>query len=268
MNLDLWDRLRDWVILLGLLLISISVLLTQNEPALRGLRARALNLTAGVEESFAWMGDFVRALDENDRLRAQNIQLSSEVARSRADRILNRKLQGLLAMQDSSNLPLRPVHIVSKNNLQTSFIIDAGSSEGLEYGMAVVDTRGILGKIELVSEHYAEVISYRNIDFRVPAQIQPLLVDGIVSWEGKRQNQMLMELVVKTEPVEKGQLVVTSGYSGSFPAGYPIGTVDSVAVRPGRGELLIYVEPRAPMDDAIYAFVVLRKVDFENLTSE
>jgi len=268
MNLDLWDRLRDWLLLLGLLVISVAVLLTQNEPALKGMRAQALEITARVEVGFAWMGNFIRALDENDRLRAQNIRLSSEVARSRADLILNQRLRGLLALKDTSSLPLRPVHILSKNQLQTSFIIDAGKSQGIRPGMSVIDTRGILGIIQLVSKHYSEAISYRNTDFRVPGQIQPLLVDGIVSWEGKRQNKLLMELVVKTEPVRRGQLVVTSGYSGSFPAGYPIGTVDSVAVRQGRGELQIYVQPKAPLIDAIYAFVVLRKTDYDQLLHE
>ncbi|QXD17270.1 rod shape-determining protein MreC [Rhodocaloribacter litoris] len=238
-------------------------MLALNEPVVRGLRAQALQITARVERLFAWAGGFIRALEENDRLRAENIRLSSEVARSREAILENDRLRRLLGLRDTLAFPVRAVRIVSKDSQRRRLRIDAGAEDGVAEDMAVIDTRGILGRVHLVAPHYAEVMTYLDTDFRVPARIQPIQVDGIIRWEGKHPEQLLMEFVVKTEPVRKGQRVVTSGYSGIFPAGYPIGVVDSVAVRPGRNELLIYVRPYAELDDAAYAFVVLHRPDPE-----
>ncbi|GIV61351.1 MAG: rod shape-determining protein MreC [Rhodothermaceae bacterium] len=259
MNVQLWERLRDWVLLFVLLTLSVVTLLARNEPVVRLLRARALEVTGQVERYFAWAGSFVRALEENDRLRAENIRLSSEVARSREARQENAILRRMLGLVDTLDVPVRPVHILSKDSQRRRLLIDAGSAEGVTEDMAVIDTRGILGRTELVSTHYAEVMTYLDTDFRVPARIQPLRVDGILRWEGNDPDRLLLEFVVKTEPVQKGQTVVTSGYSGIFPAGYPIGVIDSVAARPGRNELLIYVRPFARLDDATFAFVVMQK---------
>src|SRR5690625_6247441 len=82
----IWDRIRDWVVLFVLLVASIGVMLAQNEPIVRTLRATALDTTAWVESQFAWAGGFFRALDENRFLREENIQLASEVARSQIGR--------------------------------------------------------------------------------------------------------------------------------------------------------------------------------------
>ncbi len=261
MNPAHWERFRDWALLLSLLAVSIVTMLARNEPMVRGLRTEALELTARVEGLFAWAGGFIRALDENNRLRVENIRLSSEVARSREARIENGRLLRFLGLRDSLDLPVRAVRILSKDPQGGRFLIDAGSEDGVAPGMAVIDPRGIIGKVSLAGPHHAEVMTYLHTNFRVPARIQPLDVDGVVRWDGKDPDRLVMDFVVKTEPVHAGLPVVTSGYSDTFMPGYPIGVVDSVALRPGRNELLVSVAPHARLRDAVYAFVVLHRPD-------
>ncbi len=261
MNPVFWERFRDWALLLALLGLSIVTMLARNEPLVRGLRAEALEATGRVEGLFAWAGGFIRALEENDRLRIENIRLSGEVARSREARIENERLLRFLGLRDSLNLPARAVRILSKDPQGGRFIIDAGAEDGIAPGMAVIDPRGIIGKVSLTAPHHAEVMTYLHTDFRVPARIQPLEVDGIVRWDGKDPDRLVMDFVVKTEPVRKGLPVVTSGYSDTFMPGYPIGVVDSVALRPGRYELFVSITPYARLRDAVYAFVVLHRPD-------
>lgn len=270
MTFKLWDQIRDWVLLVGLLLLSLLTMYQQNDPLVRTLRTHALEITAQVESGFAWMGRYFRALEENSALRRQNIELSSEVARSREARVQNERLRRLIGLRDTSSYPLRAARIISKDitrqrNLLT---LDVGRKDSVEVGMAVINEQGILGKVVLVSERYARVMPYLNTEFRVPAQVQPLQAEGIVRWEGNQTDQLLLEHLVKTEPVERGQWVVTSGHSGVFPPGRAIGRVDSVARRPGRNELLVYLTPAAPLTEADYAFVVLRTPDGERVALE
>ena len=132
----------------------------------------------------------------------------------------------------------------------------------------VLDERGILGKVIQVSENYAQVMSYLNMDFRVPAKVQPSQAQGIVRWEGINRGELLLEHVIKTESVQQGNLVVTSGYSSVFPPGYPIGIVEQVLPQPGKNQLLVYIKPTSPIDVVEHAFVVLEEAPAERLELE
>ena len=270
MAANLWDQVRDWVLLAVLLVTALFTMYQQNDPLVRALRADVLQLTARVESGFAWAGRYVRALEENSDLREQNIELSSAVARSRAARVQNERLRKMLALRDTSEFPLIAARIISKDitrqrNLLT---LDVGTRDGVEAGMPVLNEQGILGKVVLASERYARVMPYLNTDFRLPAKVLPIQAEGIVRWEGNRSDRLLLEQVVKTEPVEAGQLVVTSGHSGVFPPGRSIGRVDSVMSRPGRNELLIYLTPSASVDRADFAFVMRTNPDMERVALE
>lgn len=266
----IWDRIKDWVLLFGFLAASIILMLAQNQPLVRGLRGAALEGTAWMEARFAWAGGYFRALNENEILREENILLSSEVARSREALIENERLNRLLGFRDTTQFQLRPARIIAKDvaDLQRYLTLDVGSKDSVKVGMAVIDERGILGKVTLVSEHYARVMTYLNTEFRVPAKIQPLQAAGIARWEGDRADYLLLEHIVKTEPVQKGQLVVTSGFSATFPPGYPIGIVDSISTSTGRNALAIYLRPAAPLANAEHAFVVLVEPNPERLAIE
>jgi len=258
--MDLKSELLDWVLVMGSLLMSVSVMLSQNRPLTRALRAQTLQVTAQVESGFAWMGRYLRVLETNQELRRRNIELSSRVARTRSLRQQNQELERLLNLKDTSSAQLRAARIVTKDIFRQDnhLTLDVGRDDGVSEGMPVVHQGGIVGTVTLVGADYAHVMPYLNTDFRVPASILPLGAEGIVRWPGERHDRILLEHVVKTEPVKPGQKVVTSGHSGVFPPGRAIGTVDTVDARPGRSELLIYLKPAVPIHKIDHAFVILR----------
>jgi len=270
MPFRLWDRIRDWVILSVLLVSSVAMMLTQNHPLLRGLRGVSLESTSWVEARFAWIGQFIRAIDENEVLRRDNIELSSQLARLREARLENEKLQRLLALQDTTTYAMVAARIIGKDIFgQENFLtLDVGRADSVDVGMAVIDEKGILGTVVFVSAHYSRVMPYLNTEFRLSAKIQPLQAVGIVSWPGNRPDVLLLEHVVKTEPVKPGQLVVTSAFSEVFPPGYTVGHIDSVANRPGENLLEIHVQPASPLNTAEHAFVILQKADPERARLE
>ncbi|NNE33686.1 MAG: rod shape-determining protein MreC [Rhodothermales bacterium] len=270
MNLGLWDRVRDWVLLAAFIAISGIVLTSQNEPVVRGLRSIALQAAGGIEEKFAWIGNYLSALDENDRLRAENVLLSSQVARSREAIIENERLKSLLVLADTTQIRTLAARIVSKeiDRQQNLLTLDVGSNDGVEIGMAVIDQNGVLGRTVLVSPSYTRVMPYLNTEFRLSAKIQPNQAAGIIRWDGRDPDFLNLDQVIKTEPVEPGQEVVTSGYSGIFPSGYPIGVVTSVEIRTGRNDLNILVRPYSRYTIAEHAFVILYKPDPERIELE
>lgn len=267
MDPKVWEKIRDWVVLAVLLLASVLTMLSLNQPLVRSLRATTLEITARIEHRFAWIGGYARALQENDELRRQNIQLSSEVARSRAARVRYQELASLLALRDSSRLDLRAARIVVKDifRQKNTLTLDVGRRDSVAVGMPVLHSNGIVGTVVLVSEHYCRVMPFLNTEFRVPALVQPLQAEGIVRWDGERLDRLVMEHVIKTEPVAPGQRIVTSGHSDVFPPGRSIGRVDSVATQPGRNELQVYVTPAVSLPDIHHAFVVLQQPNQERV---
>lgn len=257
--MDLKSPIVDWVLLAVLLVASISTMAAQNRSLVRSVRAEALEITAQVESGFAWMGRYVRVLAENDELRRENIALSSQVARTRSIRQQNRELKRLLNLRDSSSSALRAARIVTKDifRRENSLTLDVGHRDSVAEGMPVIHESGIVGTVMLVSERYARVMPYLNTEFRVSATILPVQAEGIVRWDGERMDRLILDHVVKTEPVEKGQQVVTSGHSDAFPPGRTIGTIDSVHTQAGRSELQIFVRPAVPLHEIRHAFVVL-----------
>ncbi len=267
---SLWERARDYLLLAVLLIVSLVVLLSQNGPLFRSARALALEATAPVEGTFSSADRYTRALSENDELRANNIELAAEVARLREARSENERLRKLIAFRDSVSFAMVPARVVGKDitkqdNLLT---INVGTSDSVRVGMAVIDERGIIGKVVLTSKDYALVMPHQNTDFRVPAQIELLDRDGVVRWDGTNYDRLLMEYVVKTEPVVRSQLVVTSGFSGTFPAGIPVGRVDSVFAAKGRNDLVIYLKPAAPISSVDYVYVLLDQISPERVELE
>ncbi len=270
MPFRLWERIQDWVLLFGLLALSVVLLITRNEPAVRGLRAASLEMVSVVESRFAWVGGYFRALDENQTLRRQNIEFSSEVARSREAQRENDRLRRLLNMADTSRFELQPARIISMdiNQAYNYLTIDVGRADSVDVDMAVVDENGVIGKVILVSDNYARVMPYNNPNFRVPATILPIGATGVIRWDPDHRHRLLMDYVSRTERVLRGQLVVTSGFSGIFPPGYSVGFVDSTATQTGKNEMQIFLHPTSPIDKAEYVFVVLRKPDPEQVALE
>ena len=258
--MELKEQLRDWLLLVVLLLVSAATMLTQNQPLVRALRAQSLEVTAQVESSLAWMGRYVQVLQENAELRRENIELSSTVARTREARMRNRELQRMLNLRDTSRASLQAARIVTKDIFrQKNFLtLNVGRADSIRPGMPVLHESGIVGTVVLVSEDFSRVMPFLNTDFRVPGVLLPLRAEGIVQWNGERLDQLLMEHVVKTEPVEPGQVVVTSGHSDVFPPGRRIGTVDSVATQPGRSELRVYLTPAVSLNKISHVFVLQR----------
>lgn len=270
MQFGFWDRAKDWIILGACLVFSLGVLLARNEPAVKSLRRAALSATSGVEARLAGVGRYLRALDENERLRRETIALAVEAARAREAVGENDRLRRLLAFRDTLATPMVAVRIVSKGlgEQQNYFTIDAGTDSGVEDGMPVVDERGILGRVILASTRYARVMPTINTDFRVQARLLPGGAEGVVRWDGVAGDRLTLDFVPRTTQVTRGMQVVTSGGTGIFPAGFPIGTVVEAEARAGRNALDIRLRPASPLGEATHAVVLLARPDSARLAIE
>ena len=91
---------------------------------------------------------------------------------------------------------------------------------------------GLVGRVERATQHQARVLTLLHRDCAVAARIDRSRIDGVMQWEFGTQPVLNLSYVSSQEDVKVGDIVVTSGLGGMFPAGIRIGTVARVGLDP------------------------------------
>ena len=95
--------------------------------------------------------------------------------------------------------------------------------------MAVISPEGVVGQILKASPDYATVLLVTDYNSAIDAIVQRTRAKGIV--EGKEGNRCQLKYLLRTEDVEPGDIVITSGLDGKFPKGLMIGEIQKVDKR-------------------------------------
>ncbi len=249
---------KDYIVTALILIIALTIMVARHQGGIDGLRKVSITTLSLLEEPLANIRVYRRALNTNTYLQRQNILLQDEISRLRSIEQENRALRKLLDYKNESEFKLIPVLIVGKQltGLNNHLTINAGSSDGLQEGMPLVSSDGLIGKIVLAGSNYALVMPYYNSLFRVSARIQENQAHGIVSWPGQLYGELVLNYVPKTIQVDSGFVVETSGSSNQFPGGIPIGRVSRTEPEPGRETQRIYIEPFVMLSDIAEGFVI------------
>jgi rod shape-determining protein MreC len=190
-------------------------------PALQAVRTPLSGLDrwmASVGEIFSVYKENLRLKDENARLRQwQNaaIVLDGRVKR----------YQLLLHAVPDPSLSSVLARVIGRSNrpfLQT-MILDAGRAQNVKPGQAVIDARGMIGRIFLTGDHTSWVILLTDLNSRIPVSIQPGNVQAIMA--GDNSAAPTIDLLSQNVRLKAGDQVISSGDGGLLPPGLAIGTV-------------------------------------------
>ncbi|MCS7082623.1 MAG: rod shape-determining protein MreC [Bacteroidetes bacterium] len=268
----IWGRIRDHVLLAVLLSLSLLTLLHQQSEQLRLLRLLALGATAWVLDYTDRALGILRLAGENERLRQENLRLSGELSKLRTAEVLYQRLEGWWRAPDSlfRAWPAVPARVVGKDltGLHNRLVLGIGRSSGVEPGMPVVTPEGLVGKILVVGSRYSLAQAYLNTDWRVSAVLMRQRALGVVRWDGRRPDRLLLDYIVPSVEVRPGDSVLTSGLSLDYPAGILIGRVHSVRADPRRPFWHIELEPAVPLWSLEAVFVLRFRADPERVAIE
>ena len=110
--------------------------------------------------------------------------------------------------------------------------------------MAVVVSEGVVGRVIEVSAHTAKVLLISDPNSAVDVIIQRSRAQGIL--EGRVEEFGILKYIQKSDDVQMGDKVITSGLGGIFPKGLIVGTVTKVErKRPG---VFQYIEVTPSVD--------------------
>jgi rod shape-determining protein MreC len=230
---DILYEFRSYAVAATCIAVSLLLLATNDSRQIQSIRSLAVGLVGTLQDAASFLPEYFGLKRENDLLRAMNLRLSDEVSRLREARLENIRLRQMLELKHRPSPRFIAANVVGKNLqlLRSTITIDAGERDGVAPQMPVVTEAGLAGKVVSTAPGYAVAQLLLNRDVRVSAKIQRNRVDGIIRWEGGRT--LGLYNVAKTLDVQPGDVVITSEYSGIFPAGIRIGVVESTRNVPG-----------------------------------
>lgn len=110
-----------------------------------------------------------------------------------------------------------------------SLIIDIGSDAGITRGMPVVTRRGLVGRIIEVFPSVARIQLITDPEASVNVQLQLSRADGVLA--AQLNGELWVGLIDQSATITQGELVITSGLGGKYPAEIPVGQVISIRRR-------------------------------------
>ena len=91
--------------------------------------------------------------------------------------------------------------------------------------MGFSDHNGVVGIVNVVVNHSARVISLLNPNLRLSCKVKGSDYFGSLIWDGKSPYYAILEEMPRHVQFEKGDTIVTSGYSSVFPEGINVGII-------------------------------------------
>lgn len=126
-------------------------------------------------------------------------------------------------------------------------VVNKGSRFGVHPKQPVLDANGIVGQVIRVLPNTAEVMLITDPDHAIPVEVNRNGLRTIAFGTGQ-SNRLHLPFLANNADIVPGDLLVTSGLGGSFPAGYPVAVVDKFEARPDKSFANIYATPKAELD--------------------
>lgn len=263
------------VLFVVLLVVSIVLVTVYSREGEQGPLHTAQNVASDVIAPLNFLGAGASAgtegiadavsdatADENtlSALKESNAELRELVAQAEEYRQEAQRLQGLLDLTDRYAIDGIAARIVGKSSTawNQTVSIDAGRADGVEAGMTVMGSSGVIGQIASVSEHSSVVRLLTDSQSGAAAMVQSSRAQGIV--RGSLEGLLFLENLEEDAQVAVGDVVITSGLGGSYTSGLIIGTVVRVEEGEGGSSATVVVSPN---DDpsALEEVVVVRSAE-------
>ena len=125
-------------------------------------------------------------------------------------------------------------------------VVTKGSRFGIHPKQPVLDANGIVGQVIRVLPNSSEVMLITDPAHAIPVEVNRNGLRTIAFGTGQ-PNRLHLPFLANNADVVPGDLLVTSGIGGVFPAGYPVAVVDKFEARPDKSFANIYATPKAEL---------------------
>ena len=194
----------------------------------------AATLARGI--SSLW-GDYIYLVDvkeDNKRLASQNARLGERVRKLEALEEENRRLRRLLELRTNLRSDAVSAQVIGKstNDFFRVARVTLDKSRDIGPNQPVLSPDGVVGTTMKAAGDSVDVRLVVDAGFGVDVVVQRTGARGYVRGTGDPSKYSVeVQYVQRTDDVEVGDLLVTSGVGRRFPKGIPVGTVTEVTKR-------------------------------------
>ena len=178
------------------------------------------------------MGDYFTQLStlqkENAALKRAQLAQSLSVQQDQQLKLENAQLRRLLATGEQ--VPVKSVLAEILYDARDSFsrriIINRGTKHGIALGQPVIDDQGVVGQVTRIFPLTSEVTLLTDKDQAIPVQVQRNGLRSVIYGKGQFGNLELR--VPSNADIKSGDVLVTSGIDGIYPAGLFVAKVSLI----------------------------------------
>lgn len=222
-------RYSKWFVFTLYFVLSVMLLVSGNAYRQSIYLTSANAVTGSVFGAWANVTGYFSLRETNKDLQASNAALQNEVLNlqhelSEYKALLN---DSLIKPAFTKRFGYVTAAVINNNTRhpRNYFTINRGSLDGIQPGMGVVDHNGAVGIVNVAGAHMSRVISLLNETQHFSVKIKNTAFIGSLSWKGGDPTVGYVEEIPRHAIYHKGDTIVTSGFSTTFPEGIPVGVV-------------------------------------------
>jgi rod shape-determining protein MreC len=194
---------------------------------LQQLVSSPIRVAGEIAEAFASRAGL---LEENRKLHEEQLMLKTKLLKFSAMEQENIRLRGLLetSFKVGEHALIAELLAVTLGTYEHVVSVNKGSRFGIQAEQSVMDANGIVGQVLRVNPFSSDVILITDPNHAIPVQVNRNGVRTIAVGSGQLDKLLLPQVTSNTD-IKPGDLLVSSGLGGTFPQGYPVATVTTVA---------------------------------------
>lgn len=241
-------RYRDIVLVVLLLAVPFFFLRAsiRNPEDLNALDRALLRASSVIEyaasalarRASSLLSNYVYLVDvkeDNNKLAYENARLRGEVRRLGALEGEAKRLRRLLSFRETAKAETVSAVVIGKDiteYFRVAHMMLDNPAPGIRPNMPVIGVDGAVGTIQRVAGDRVDVQLTVDSGFGVDVMVERTGARGFVRGVGDLSRYVVrVEYVQRTDEVEPGDLLVTSGYGCRFPKGIPVAKVTEVIKR-------------------------------------
>ncbi len=186
---------------------------------------------------------------ELGRLHAERLLTNARLQRLSALEAENARLRDLLEARSQVRNEVRIAEImaVDANPYRHNIVIDIGEREGAYDGQAIVDSVGVIGQIIETGLTNSQAMLISDPSHSLPVEVNRNGLRTIANGTGEF-GRLDLPFITNNADIRPGDLLVTSGLGGAFPAGYPVAVIKTVNRIPQEPFADVTATPVASLD--------------------
>ncbi|MGN8086188.1 rod shape-determining protein MreC [Ralstonia sp. 22086] len=183
---------------------------------------------------------------DNRNLRESAVAQAQQSLRASQLEAENRNLRTLLNLKQHAAVPTVAAEVLyeARDPYTQRIVIDRGSKDGVRAGYPVIDDRGVVGQVTRVSLFESQVTLLTDKDQAIPVEV---VRNGLrsVAFGGARPGALDLRFMAASADLQQGDLLVTSGLDGVYPAGLPVARISQIERKADTAFSRVVCEPVA-----------------------